>query len=72
MLSKEISHKLKGHISEETVSESVDQFFRHGNAFLLMELMSLRSEVKSLREELEHRREDKARSVRKLMFPEIL
>jgi hypothetical protein len=67
MLSKEISAKLRGHISEETVSENVDQFFRHGNAFLLLELLSLRSEVKRLREELEHRRNNKADTLRALV-----
>jgi hypothetical protein len=59
MLSKEITSKVKGHISEEIVSEKVDQFFRHGNTFLLLELISLRREVKSLREELQHQRDQK-------------
>ena len=67
MLSKEISAKLRGHISEQTVSENVDQFFRHGNTFLLLELMNLRSEVKSLREELEERRDNKADTLRALL-----
>jgi hypothetical protein len=58
MLSKEISAKVRGHISEQTVSEMVDHFFRHGNTFLLLELMNLRKEVESLREEL-HQRENK-------------
>ena len=62
MLSKEISANVRGHISEETVSETVDQFFRHGNTFLLFELMSLRREVKSLREELQSQRERKRQS----------
>jgi len=72
MLSKEITHKVKGQISEETVCESVDQFFRHGSTFLLVELMRLRSEVKTLREELEHQRDNKAHSLRKVLFPEML
>lgn len=59
MLSKEITSKVKGHISEEIVSEKVDQFFRHGNTFLLLELISLRREVKSLREEIQHQRDQK-------------
>ena len=67
MLSKEIAAKLRGHISEQTVSDNVDQFFRHGNTFLLLELMNLRSEVKSLREELEHRRNNKAETLRALL-----
>ena len=61
MLSKEISAKVRGHISEQTVSEKVDQFFRYGNTFLLLELVSLRREVESLREELEHQRKNKRR-----------
>ena len=67
LLSKEITQKVRGHISEEIVSEMVDQFFRHGNMFLLLELMHLRSEVKSLREELQNRQDDKANSLRTLI-----
>ena len=59
MLSKEITSKVKGQISEQTVTEKVDQFFKHGNTFLLMELINLRKEVQSLREELEQQREQK-------------
>jgi len=68
MLSKEIAAKVRGHISEQTVSEMVDQFFRHGNTFLLLELMNLRKEVESLREEL-HQRENKRSSLHKLLVP---
>jgi DNA mismatch repair ATPase MutS len=68
MLSKEIAAKVRGHISEQTVSEMVDHFFRHGNTFLLLELMSLRKEVESLREEL-HQRENKRSSLRSLLVP---
>ena len=67
MLSKEIAAKVRGHISEDTVSEKVDQFFKQGNTFLLKELINLRSEVKSLREELEHKMENKHNSLRKLL-----
>ncbi len=69
MLSKEIADKVRGYISEQTVSEMVDQFFRHGNTFLLLELMNLRKEVESLREELQHQRESKRSSLRKLLAP---
>ncbi|PVX25571.1 MAG: hypothetical protein CW691_04010 [Candidatus Bathyarchaeum sp.] len=70
MLSKEITSKVRGHISEETVSEKVDQFFRHGNTFLLLELINLRKEVKSLREELQQQREQKKQqSLRTLIVP---
>jgi DNA mismatch repair ATPase MutS len=68
MLSKEIAAKVRGHISEQIVSEMVDQFFRHGNTFLLLELMNLRKEVESLREEL-HQRESKQSSLRTLLVP---
>jgi hypothetical protein len=68
MLSKEIASKVRGHISEQTVSEMVDQFFRHGNTFLLLELVNLRREVESLREEL-HQRESKRSSLRTLLAP---
>jgi hypothetical protein len=69
MLSKEISAKVEGHINEETVSETVDQFFRHGNTFVLLELISLKREVKSLREELQHRRDSEEHSLRALVVP---
>ena len=69
MLSKEIAYKVRGHMSEETVSELVDQFFRYGNTFLLLELIYLRSEVKSLREELQHRQDTKASTLRELLVP---
>ena len=68
MLSKELAAKVGGHISEQTVSEMVDHFFRHGNTFLLLELMNLRKEVESLREEL-HQSDDKQSSLRKLLVP---
>ncbi len=69
LLSKEISARVRGQISEQTVSEKVDQFFKHGNTFLLLELMSLRREVKSLREELQYYRENKQNSLRALIVP---
>jgi hypothetical protein len=69
MLSKEIAAKVRGHISEQTVSEMVNQFFRHGNTFLLLELMNLRKEVENLREELQHQRESKRSSLRTLLAP---
>ncbi|MBT8171573.1 hypothetical protein KJN74_01705 [Candidatus Bathyarchaeota archaeon] len=59
MLSKEITSKVRGQVSEKTVSDKVDQFFRHGNTFLLLELISLRNEVKNLREQLEKKNEQK-------------
>jgi hypothetical protein len=68
MLTKELAAKVRGHISEQTVSEMVDHFFRHGNTFLLLELMNLRKEVESLKEEL-HRSNSKENTLRKLLVP---
>ena len=59
LLSKEISAKFRDQISERTVNEKVDQFFKHGNTFLLLELVSLRREVESLRKELKYQRKRK-------------
>jgi hypothetical protein len=61
ILSKEISYKIKGDIKEEVIYEKVEQFFRHGSTFLLLELISLRKEVESLRAEL-HQNEIKRQS----------
>lgn len=69
LLSKEISARVTGQISEQVVSEKVDQFFKHGNTFLLLELISLRLEVKSLKEELQYYRENKQNSLRALLVP---
>jgi hypothetical protein len=46
----------------------VNNFFRHGNTFLLLELANLRKEVESLREEL-NQREDKRSSLRPMLVP---
>ena len=59
MLTKEISYMVKGQISEQIISEIVDEFFKHGNMFLFMELISLKCEVKSLREELQQHKENR-------------
>lgn len=68
LLMKEISAKFRGHFSEQTVSEKVDQFFKHGTTFLLVELVSLRREVENLREELQLQR-NKRNSLRTLIVP---
>jgi hypothetical protein len=59
LLMKEISAKFREHFSEQTVSEKVEQFFKHGTTFLLLELVSLRREVESLREELQLQRNNR-------------
>jgi hypothetical protein len=69
LLMKEISAKFRGHVSEQTISEKVDQFFKHGNTFLLLELVSLRREVESLREELQYQRKSKQNSLRAPVVP---
>jgi K+-sensing histidine kinase KdpD len=59
LLSKEISARVGGQINEETISETVDQFFKYGNTFLLLELVNLRREVDSMREELQYQKNSK-------------
>ena len=66
MLSKELAAKVGDRISEQTVTEIVGHFFRHGNTFLLIELMKLRKEVESLRQEL-HQSDNKQNTLRKLL-----
>jgi len=67
MLSKEIASKGREHINEQTVSEKVDQFFKHGNTFLLLELISLRNEVESLREEIKQQKGNKKQTLSELL-----
>jgi len=70
ILSKEISHKVGGKISEQAISEKVNQFARHGNLFLLVELMSLRKEIERLKEEIQNQRTgDRRKSVHALPVP---
>jgi hypothetical protein len=66
MLSKEIATKVRGHISQKSISEKIEQFFKQGNAFLLLEILDLRNEVKSLKKELKHQRNKKTNSISKL------
>ena len=67
MLAKELAAKVKDQISEETVSEMVEHFFRHGNTFLFLELLNLRKEVESLREELQQS-DNKQKTLSKLLI----
>ncbi|MBN1784851.1 MAG: hypothetical protein JW815_03865 [Candidatus Bathyarchaeota archaeon] len=66
MLTKELAAKVKGQMSEETVSEMVEHFFRHGNTFLLLELLNLRNEIESLREEQQS--DNKQKTLSKLLI----
>jgi hypothetical protein len=68
LISKELAVKFRGQISERTISEMVDNFFRHGNTFLLLELINLRKEIESLREELSQRK-NKRDSLGPLLIP---
>ena len=52
ILLKEIFDRVGDQVSEQTVSEKVDQFVRYGNVFLLFELMILRKEIERIREEI--------------------
>jgi hypothetical protein len=67
MLSKELAAKVKGQISEQTVSGMVEHFFRHGNTFLLLELINLRKEVESLREAVHQTDNKKQKTLSKLL-----
>jgi hypothetical protein len=70
ILSKEICDKVGDKISEQIVSEKVSQFVRHGNVFLLFEIMSLRKEIARLKEEIQHQRSRESRkSVHALPVP---
>ncbi len=51
ILLKEISIRVGDKISEQTVSEKVDQFIKYGNVFLLFEMMNLRKEMERIKEE---------------------
>jgi len=67
MLTKELAAKVKGQIGEENISEMVEHFFRHGNTFLFLELLNLRKEVESLREELQQS-DNKQKTLSKLLI----
>jgi len=56
ILSKEISGKVGDKINKQTIREKVDHFVRHGNMFLLFEVINLRKEIESLKEEIKHQR----------------
>jgi hypothetical protein len=66
MFSKEVALKVKGQIDEEIICETVDQFFKRGNAFLLLEIIKLRCEINTLKEKNEQQNK-KADTLRKLL-----
>ncbi len=70
ILSKEISDKIGGKISDQTIYDKVDQFARRGNLFLLFEVMNLRKEIEGLKEEIQNQRNSQRRkSVEALPVP---
>ena len=66
MFSKELASKVRGQIDEKIICDTVDQFFKQGNAFLLLEIIKLRCEVNNLKETNEHQYK-KADTLRKLI-----
>ena len=44
--------KFGDHLDEETIAEKVDQFTKHGTVFLLFEVMNLKKELKTIKEEI--------------------
>lgn len=70
ILSKEISSKVGDKVSGQVISEKVNQFFRHGDLFLLFEVISLRKEIERLKEEIQHQRKHgKRKSMLALSVP---
>lgn len=51
ILLKEISVRVGDKLSEQTVSEKVDQFIKYGNVFLLFEIVNLMKEIERIKEE---------------------
>jgi len=52
ILLKEMFNKVGDKVSEQTISEKVNQFVKYGNVFLLFEVMNLRKEIEKIKEEI--------------------
>jgi len=52
ILLKEMVEKLGDKISEQTISEKVNQFIKSGNIFLLFEVMNLRKEIEKIKKDI--------------------
>ncbi len=52
VLLKEMLEKVGDKISEQTISEKINQFLKCSNMFLLFEVMSLRKEIERLKEDV--------------------
>ena len=53
ILLKELFDKVGDKISQQTLSEKVNQFVKCGNVFLLFEVMSLRKEIEKIKEKVQ-------------------
>jgi hypothetical protein len=51
ILLKEMSNRVGDKISEQTITQKVNQFLKYGNVFLFFEVMSLRKEIERIKEE---------------------
>lgn len=50
---KEVVEKVGDKVGEQSTSEKVEQFAKHGTLFLFFEIISLRQEVERLKREVE-------------------
>jgi transposase-like protein len=51
-LLREMFAKVGDTVSEQTISEKINQFMKYGNVFLFFEIMNLRKEIERLKDEL--------------------
>jgi hypothetical protein len=56
-----------GRISEQTVSENCGRLLQAGQRVFLLEIMNLKAEIETLKEELENRENNKAQTLRELL-----
>jgi polyhydroxyalkanoate synthesis regulator phasin len=52
VLLKEMLEKVGDKISEQTISEKINQFLKSSNMFLLFEVMSLKKEIERIKEDV--------------------
>jgi len=63
ILLKELSEKLGDKISEQALSEKVNNFIKGGNIFLLFEVMNLIKEIESIKEDIKSINDNPEKSV---------
>ena len=51
-LLREMFAKVGDTVSEQTISEKINQFMKYGNVFLFFEIMNLRKEIERLKDDL--------------------